>query len=158
MSDPGKTTWQDDRATVHFERWFDAPIDSVWTAITSPQGLEAWLSAATVDLRIGGEIDLDFGESGLAGGAIIDLAPGESVEFEWQFPGEDPSVVRFDLRSENGGTRFTLNHRLLPGDQATGYGAGWHAHLDQLDEVLAHRAVSDWDARFQELLPLYQSG
>lgn len=158
MSDHGTTSWQGDRATVHFERWIDAVIDDVWEAVTTPQGLESWLSPAKVDLRVGGVIDLDFGETGLAGGEILQLAPGATIEFEWAFPGEPDSVLRIELAAEDGGTRITLNHRLLPGDQVIGYGAGWHAHLDQLNEMLTGQEVGDWEYRFRELLPLYEKG
>ena len=89
-----------------------------------------------MDLRIGGSIDLDFGEPGLAGGPILDLIVERAVEFEWHFPGEKPSVVRFELTPENGGTRFTLNHRLLPGDQAAGYGAGWFPSVSAAAEAM----------------------
>lgn len=155
MSDHGTISWQDDRATVHFERWIDAVIDKVWDAVSTAEGLAAWLSPADVDLSHGGSIDLDFGEDGLAGGSIIELQPGSVLEFEWGFPGEPDSILRIELAESNGGTTLRLNHRLLPGDQVVGYGAGWHAHLDQLNEVLTDQAVSDWDARFSELLPQY---
>lgn len=158
MSDLGMTSWQEDRATVHFERWIDATIDAVWDAISTEQGLESWLAPATVDLRPDGSIDLDFKEEGLAGGAIIELTPGSVLEFQWGFPGEPDSVLRIELAESAGGTKLTLNHRLLPGDQVVGYGAGWHAHLDQLAEVVTGRQPSNWDARFAELLPLYQKG
>ena len=158
MSDHGTTSWQGDRATVHFERWIDATVDAVWDAVTTPEGLQGWLSPAKVDLRHGGVIDLDFGESGLAGGTILELSAGTSVEFEWAFPGEPRSVLRVELAPKDGGTRLTLNHRLLPGDQVIGYGAGWHAHLDQLNELLTNQPIGDWDHRYKELLPLYQKG
>jgi len=156
MSDHGTTTWQGDRATVHFERWIDAVIEDVWSAISTPDGLAGWLSPATVDLVNGGSVDLDFGEEGLAGGTIIELVPGKVLEFEWAFPGEPDSILRLELAQSKGGTTITLNHRLLPGDQVVGYGAGWHAHLDQLADVVTNQPVGDWDARFEELLPLYR--
>ncbi len=158
MTNHGTTTWQGEQATVHFERWIDAVIDDVWTAITTPQGLESWLAPAKVDLRQGGTIDLDFREDGLAGGTILELIPGSVLEFEWGFPGEPDSVLRVELTAKNGGTKLTLNHRLLPGDQVVGYGAGWHAHLDRLNEVLTHQPPADWQQRFEELLPVYQKG
>ena len=157
MTDMGTVTRQEDTATVVFERWLDATHDAVWQAISTADGLAAWLSPASVDLVDGGSIDLDFGEDGLAGGAIIELVPGTVLEFEWAFPGEPDSVLRIELAPSEGGTTLTLRHRLLPGDQAVGYGAGWHAHLDQLGEVVTEQTVRDWDARFLELLPLYSA-
>ncbi len=114
---------------------------------------------ATVDLRADGTMDIDFGEEGLAGGAIIDLVPGSPIEYEWRFPGEPDSIVRFDLEAlDDGRTRLRLHHRRLPSDQAVGYGAGWYAHLDQLADALTGGADFNWIHRFNQLLPEYRSG
>ena len=156
MTDYGTTSWDGDRAVVHFERWIDATIDAVWEAISTDEGLEAWLAPSKVNLAPDGEVNIDFGEDGLAGGTIIDLVPGQVLEYNWGFPGEPDSILRIELEAHDGGTRLRLNHRLLPADQAVGYGAGWHAHIDQLVEVVTGQEVSDWMTRFNELLPEYQ--
>lgn len=156
MDEYGKVTWQDDRATVEFERWIDAVIDRVWDAISTEAGLEAWLAPAKVDLSPDGEVNLDFKEEGLAGGAILELVPGSVLEYNWGFPGEPDSVLRIELESKGDGTILRLQHRLLPSDQAVGYGAGWHAHLDLLTEHVTDQEQSDWDVRFGELLPRYR--
>lgn len=147
------------RATVTFDRIFDAAMADVWSMLTTDEGLERWLAPATVDLRTDGTMDIDFGEEGLAGGAIIDLVPGSSIEYEWRFPGEPDSIIRFDLEAlDQGRTRLRLLHRLLPSDQAVGYAAGWHAHLDQLVDALGGGTDFDWVIRFNQLLPEYRSG
>ncbi len=151
----GSVTKDGDRAMVRFERWLDASIDDVWEALTTPEGLESWLAPAAVDLRKGGMMDIDFGEDGLAGGTIRALDPPTLVEYDWKFPGEPDSVIRFELRAEGGRTRLVLEHRRLPVDQAVGYGAGWHAHLDRLEARLADVEPGEWMDRFQELLPAY---
>ena len=156
MTDNGTVSWQEDRATVHFERWIDAAIDAVWDAISTDEGLEAWLAPAKVNLVADGEVNIDFGEEGLAGGAIIELIPGQVLEYNWAFPGEPDSILRIELEAREGGTTLRLNHRLLPSDQAIGYGAGWHAHIDQLVQVVTGQEVADWMQRFTELLPQYQ--
>lgn len=156
MTDQGALSWHEDRAAVRFERWIDATIDAVWDAVTTADGLASWLSPATVDLRLGGSVDLDFGEDGLAGGAILQLTPGAMIEFEWGFPGEPDSILRLELSPSEGGTTVVLDHRMLPQDQAVGYGAGWHAHLDQLGDVLSGRPINNWDDRFGELMPVYR--
>jgi uncharacterized protein YndB with AHSA1/START domain len=47
-----------------------APIDSVWTAFTTPAGLEAWMVAhASVDLRIGGTIRTVYAPAATLGDA-----------------------------------------------------------------------------------------
>lgn len=151
----GTVDLDEDRASVTFDRVFDARIDRVWAMLTTPDGLERWLSPANLDLRVGGQIDLDFGEEGLAGGAITDLQPPVVLEYHWQFPGEPDSIIRFELEDLGSQTRLRLHHRLLPLDQAIGYGAGWHAHLDQLAHALVSDTEFDWTARFNELMARY---
>ena len=71
-------------------------------------------------------------------------------------PGEPDSVVCFELRADGDATVITLTHRMLGLGHAAGYGAGWHAHLDQLAAALAGESLS-WDDRFAELIGDYQT-
>lgn len=143
---------------VTFERVLDAAIDVLWSVLATEEGLERWLAPAKIDLRIGGAVDLDFGEGEVAGGEIIELEPGRTLEYRWRFTGEPDSIIRFELHPiDDSTTRLTLDHRLLPADQAIGYAAGWHAHLDALASALESKAEFDWMARFNELMPEYQT-
>lgn len=157
MSELGSLRSELDRAVVRFERTISASIDIVWDLISTGEGLEQWLAPATVDLREGGVVDIDFREDGLAGGSIIALSPGTALEYHWQFPGEPDSIIRFELTEVETGTHLTLEHRLLPIDQCVGYGAGWHAHIDHLEAIVTGDAPSDWDERFRTLLPRYET-
>lgn len=157
MSDYGTLQQDVDRAIVRFERTIDAAIDVVWDLIATGDGLEKWLAPAQVDLRVGGDMDIDFGEDGLAGGAITHVDPPALLEYHWRFPGEPDSIIRFELTETEAGTRLVLEHRLLPLDQCVGYGAGWHAHIDQLEAMATSGEALDWDARFGALLPEYRS-
>lgn len=157
-SNYGTLTTSDDGPTVNFERIIDASIDKVWAMLTTNNGLQLWLAPASVDLRVGGTIDIDFGEGEMVGGKITDLVPESILEYHWRFTGEPDSIIRFELEAVNANTtRLTLNHRLLPADQATGYAAGWHAHLDQLEEAGIGNQPFDWMERFDAVLPEYQS-
>jgi len=103
-------------------------------------------------------VDIDFGEGEVVGGEIVDLVPGSSLEYHWRFTGEPDSMVRFELEAiDSGTTKLRLDHGLLPDDQAVGYGAGWHAHLDQMASQLAGTNTFDWDERFSALMPEYQN-
>jgi uncharacterized protein YndB with AHSA1/START domain len=154
----GEFRTTDQRPEVEFERTLASPIDRVWAMLTTEEGLRVWLTPARVDLSSGGSIDLDFGEDEMAGGEITDLVPGETIEYRWRFPGEPDSMVRFDLEPvDRSTTRLRLRHWMLPSDQAVGYGAGWHAHLDQLEAALDGSGEIDWMERFRELMPEYQT-
>lgn len=58
------------------------------------------------------------------------------------------------MPQEAGGTLLVLDHRRLDADAAPGYAAGWHAHLDALEELFGS-TTSDWYARYQTLRPHY---
>lgn len=153
----GRMSTQDGQPHVEFERVLDAAIDTVWALLSTEDGLEKWLAPATVDLRFGGTMDIDFGDGGVAGGEIVELVPGVALEYHWRFTGEPDSVVRFELEVVSPQkTRLRLMHSLLPVDQATGYSAGWHAYLDQLEAVLAGQNSIEWIERYQSLLPEYR--
>jgi uncharacterized protein YndB with AHSA1/START domain len=152
------TRESEDRATVHFERVYDYRQHELWSALTEPEQLRGWLGDAEVDLRVGGRIVIRFGDTAdeVAQGTIRELDPPRLLEYDWTFPGESDSVLRLELQPRGEGTLLVLDHRRLPRAAAAGYGAGWHAHLDGLDALLAG-ASSDWDSRFAELLPDYKA-
>jgi uncharacterized protein YndB with AHSA1/START domain len=144
-----------DRAALHFERLYDFTPDELWAALTDPDRIQGWLARATrFELYVGGAVQLDFGESEdeRATGTIRELDPGRVLEYEWRFPGEDESVVRFEIVPREQGTLLVLDHRRLSRAAAAGYGAGWQAHLEALG---GERELAHWDQRFQELQPRY---
>jgi uncharacterized protein YndB with AHSA1/START domain len=149
---------EDERVAVRFERMLEATPEEVWEALTDPELLGRWLATAAVDLRVGGEIALRFGEDGsMEGGRILVLDPPRSLEYVWTFTGEPDSVVRFELTPAGPGrTLLVLDHRLLSPGTAPGYGAGWHAHLDALEATLTGSETGDWFARYEALRPEYE--
>ena len=50
-SEYGNVSIDNTRATVAFDRVFDAAMATVWDMLTTDDGLERWLAPATVDLR-----------------------------------------------------------------------------------------------------------
>lgn len=146
-----------DRRAVHFERRYDPPVEDVWRALVEPDQLRGWLAEAEVEPRVGGRVELSFGDGPgeLTVGTIRVFNPPHVLEYDWTYEGEPGSVVRFELRSEGGGTALVLHHRLLSIDAAPGYGAGWHAHLDLLGEQLESEAHSSWPERYEALRPDY---
>jgi uncharacterized protein YndB with AHSA1/START domain len=145
-------------ATVRFERRLSAPIERVWTAITDPGELAAWLAATSLDLEVGGRVEHIFDPADPGGrvtGTILRVEPMTVLEYEWRFPGEPDSILRYDLVADGDTTVMTLTHRLLGTNQASGYSAGWHAYMDALEAVLAGAEAPDWDTRFTELRAAY---
>jgi hypothetical protein len=64
-------------------------------------------------------------------------------------------VLRFELEPDGDGTLLTLDHRGLHTD-GTGYGAGWHAHVDCLEAEAAGTERPSWSASFDAALPEFQ--
>jgi uncharacterized protein YndB with AHSA1/START domain len=151
----GTVTNFDASATVRFERIIDAAIGRVWRALTDAEDLGNWLAPTEMELRRGGRVAIDFGEGGRVTGEVIVADAPNTLEYTWDFTGEGRSVVRFELTMEGARTRLVLEHRLLPPDQAVGYGAGWHAHLDVLTAHVTGGTPVDWDERFAEVLGSY---
>jgi uncharacterized protein YndB with AHSA1/START domain len=139
---------------VRFERRYAVAPAAVWAALTEPEQLRGWLTEATTfDHEVGGRVELRFGDepNQTINGSIRVYDPPRALEYEWHWPGQATSTVRFELRSDGGGTLLVLDHRGLPAESATGYAAGWHAYLDRL-----HDDAADWDERFRKVLPRYR--
>jgi uncharacterized protein YndB with AHSA1/START domain len=150
----GTVTNFEDSATVRFERRLATPVETVWHAITDEQSLAAWLAPTQLDGRVGGAVHVDFGD-GQVQGIVTVFEPPHTLEYTWTFTGEPDSTLRISLTPTSSGTELVLEHRLLPSDQAPGYGAGWHAHLDMLGSTVEGTAAVDWDERFNAVLGSY---
>jgi uncharacterized protein YndB with AHSA1/START domain len=154
----GRLQADGERCSVRFERRYVVAPAELWEALTEPGRLRRWLGdAVRFDRAVGGRIELRLGddESQRVEGAILAFDPPRLLEYEWRWPGEGDSVVRFELAAAGDGTLLVLDHRRLPPSAATGYGAGWHAHLDGL-ELSFRGEEQSWDDRFAELLPVYR--
>ena len=140
--------------TLRFERLLTFSPEEVWAALTEPARLREWLAEAEVVPGPEGSVTLDFGEGGKESGRITVWDPPAVLAYEWQ--SEGPSLVRWELSAvdEGSATRLTLEHTRLRPEVSPGYGAGWHAHLDQLEGHLAGD-VPDWQELFAELQPRY---
>ena len=149
-----------ERCAVAFRRLYDFTADELWSALTDPAQLGRWLATATrFDREAGGEVELVFADSSgdqHAGGRILTWDEPHVLEYEWRFPGEDDSIVRFELHPQEFGTLLVLDHRQLGRTAGSGYGAGWHAHLDALGRLYDF-SDDAWTQRFEELLPDYRS-
>ena len=153
MSTPGTIEADGDRRRLRFERRFDAEIADVWSALIDPERLARWLAATSF---ANGRVEIAFDGGDVVTGAVLAWEPPLLVEYEWRYPGETESVVRFELAQDGDGTLLVLEHRRLGTDQSVGYAAGWHAHLDGLAAELDGRP-STWDERFDAWLPHYRT-
>jgi len=158
MTDFGTMRVDGGGATVRFERWYPASPDQTWAALTDSERMGRWLGAeVTIDARTGGAVLLRWGSGDEMHGVITACEAGRLLQYTWHEAALGvESVVRFELLPERSGTLLVLEHSRVPPDQAAGFGAGWHGHLDALAAELAGRAI-DPHERFRELGPEYAS-
>jgi uncharacterized protein YndB with AHSA1/START domain len=154
-----------DRYVLRFERRLSHPIERVWAALTDPGEIVGWLAEADVDLREGGEVELrwlntdDEGNQAVMHATITRLEPPRLLEYD----GDIHGLLRWELREDGDGTvlEFT-NITPAPDEFLLKVLAGWHVHLEHLEDALDSRPV-DWPTwnsgaprrRWQELHDLY---
>jgi uncharacterized protein YndB with AHSA1/START domain len=142
MNRQGSAEFHADRATLRFERRLRHPIDRVWSAITDPDELEAWWGRVGVELRAGGRMRIEWLNGDVTmDAAITELDPPRVLEIE----GEPHGTLRFELTPDDGGTLLTFVARSqIPEDFRSKVLAGWHFHLDALEDLVDHGTRIDW--------------
>ena len=119
---------------VRLTRYYRAAPDEVWAALTEPDSLARWLAApASVDLRLGGSFRLQLAEGETMDGRVRAVEPPRMLELDWQRRGEEPSILRFELSPNAGGTMLVLDHRRIDARVGMRYAAQWERQLRRLD-------------------------
>lgn len=162
MADGVVTDHGDGRYTLRYERLLNHPIERVWAALTDPEELIGWLAEAELDLVEGGSISLtwqnvisseqveqydirgfedkDLEERTPVTGTITRVDRPHLLEYETDSFG----LMRWELREQDGGCLLTFSSTLdAPEEMLTQMLAGWHQHLDGLNEALAG-GPTDW--------------
>jgi uncharacterized protein YndB with AHSA1/START domain len=129
------------------------PPTKVWRALTTAEGLGTWFGQkATVDLRVGGLVQLTFEGHDTLDLRIERLEPPAVFGYTWAInglPADDPrrTYVEFTLEPDGDGTRLTVvesGFAQVPDDVHTGaYGGnvqGWQSELNELIEYLDAQA------------------
>lgn len=141
---------------VRVEDVYGTDVEDVWSAITDPNRLARWIATVEGDLRVGGRVEVWF-TSNSGGPARIDicdpprrllvtLGPGTSEETE----------IEAILSPVGEQTRLVVEQRGIPLDELAAHGAGWQAHVEDLDTYLAGREPAPWQRRWTELTPAYE--
>jgi uncharacterized protein YndB with AHSA1/START domain len=122
--------------------------NSVWTALTTAEGLAAWFgNEARIDLRPGGPARMSW-----TGGFAVDMRVERVDEpsvfgFTWQIyglPKDDPrrTYVEFTLEPIAAGTRLTVVEsgfaQLSPDAYRTAYDGNTKGWALELDELVSH--------------------
>lgn len=144
MDDLGTMEHRDGLDVLRFERRLAHPVEQVWAAITSPGELPGWWGNATVDLELGGRFDVQWldGMGPRREATITALDPPHLLETT----GDPHGVIRFELAPDGErATRLTFTVEMeLPEEYRGQTLAGWHWHLDALEDALGGMPQA-WD-------------
>jgi uncharacterized protein YndB with AHSA1/START domain len=94
-----------------------APREKVWTAFTTPKGLDGWWGTrgSEIDLRPGGKLRLHWRGWGAEQDinadvdcVILEVTPPTRFVYQWGDTPADMTTVEFDLEDRPGGTLLRL--------------------------------------------------
>jgi uncharacterized protein YndB with AHSA1/START domain len=136
-----------------------APPAEVFSYLTDPARYVRWMGrSAVLEARPGGRYEVTMSDGFRAAGTFIAADPPHRVIFTWGFaddeaasrtkePGGDRTAsdmpagstrVTVTLAAEAGGTRLTLRHDNLPGEElAAAHQVAWGTYLPRLAAVAA---------------------
>jgi uncharacterized protein YndB with AHSA1/START domain len=148
-----------DQRVIRFERRLDHPVERVWRALTEPGEIAAWLAVADpLELEEGGRVVLTWqntdpdGNTAVARGTVSALDPPRLIEFDTDIHGR----LRWELEPDGDGTALTFTAEVeLPEEYELEVLAGWHIHLDHLEEVLDGGSI-DWPSWDSEHMPEWE--
>ncbi len=123
-----------------------APIEKVWQAVATSEGIAAWWMPNTFKPQVGHEFILHAGPFGDSPCKVTELEPMKRVSFNW---GKDWTLT-FELEEQEGKIAFTLIHSGWAAEGATEFG--------QPHEVVRGIMDGGWDKIVHESLPAYVEG
>ncbi|MGX1672443.1 SRPBCC family protein [Streptomyces sp. NPDC055400] len=155
---PGTSRTEGHTHTLHFTIPLPHPVEEVWAAVATPEGLPGWLAAADVlEPRLGGAVTLRWLNNGRAHQGRVTAWDGERVA-EYTLEGPH-GRMRFHLEPTARDATTLRFTREIDGDDAArlDYLAAWHDHFEHLAAALDGRPTDEraWAAwtpsRWQEL-------
>lgn len=96
----------------------NAPIEKVWNAVATAEGIASWWMPSTFEPILGKEFILHAGDFGDSPCKVTELDPPNRLGFDW---GKDWHLT-FELKNVNGKTEFTLIHSGWDAEKATEFG------------------------------------
>jgi uncharacterized protein YndB with AHSA1/START domain len=126
------------RCELRLTRRYEATPGEVWRVLTEPASIARWLASPVhVELAPGGAFELALANGSRIDGRVRELVPERVLELDWRHGAEERSVVRFELRAEDGGTVLVLDHGRIEAPLGMAYIARWSRMLDRLDAEVA---------------------
>lgn len=117
----------------------NAPIQKVWNAVATSEGIEAWFMPNNFEPVLGYEFILNAGPFGDSPCKVTELDPPSRLSFTW---GQDWTLT-FELVEQEGKTEFTLIHSGWDADKVTEFG--------ETHRVVRDRMSNGWVGIAQKL-------
>ena len=120
---------------LRFEVIIPAPIEEVWAAFTTKDGLQTWLwRDVRVDLRPGGDWIVQYTPTATGGGTIVSLEPGREIVIRALAPEQFPTV-----RQARTTAKFRFEADGPKATRVTLLQTGWHTG-EEWDAAYAYLA------------------
>jgi uncharacterized protein YndB with AHSA1/START domain len=127
-----------------YEVQIAAPVQVVWTHLTTAQGLVRWVGpAAAVDPTPGGVLRWTHPNGATVVGRFVEVVPYRRLVFTYGWEdgrlGVPPesTTVEVDLVERDGVTILRLVHHGLPPETVEDHQRGWAYFLGELRDALA---------------------
>ncbi|WP_394697068.1 SRPBCC family protein [Pseudoxanthomonas japonensis] len=161
--------------TLRLQRSLPGPIERVWHYLTDSEARGSWLASGPMDLRVGGDVRLEFHNDDLSdhrvptperyrtedgchhqSGQVTACEPPHLLAHTWGEADGSASEVRFDLQPDGDRVLLTITHARLPDRAALlSVSAGWHAHVGILLDQLEGRAPGNFWVAHEALETAY---
>ncbi len=138
------------KITLEIKRTFDAPLEKVWKAWTTVEGLKKWFGPdhatvvkCTSDFIVGGKysISMNVRESiHTVGGQFTEIKPMEkfSCTFLWAFENSREMLVTVKLRETDGKTQMHFYQEGFPDEESKNmHKGGWSGSFKKLEKECA---------------------
>ena len=151
--------------TLRIQRLLPGPIERVWAYLVDSELRKLWMASGDIELVEGAPFELVWRNDELAavrtGGRPDDIPEEHRMQSEviavdaprklvitWNNTGN----VTFDLEPHGEGVLLTVTHAGFQTRSALiGHSAGWHAHLDVLENLAFEREPKPFWPRWQAL-------
>lgn len=121
------------------DRTIAAPVDVVWSLVSTADGLRAWMAVeAIVELRVGGSIRWVHDNGWVVAGTVEEVVPMRRLRFTygWESGGFpvplESSTVTIELAGRGGATELSIRHTGLTPEMAEQHTGGWAMFVERL--------------------------
>ena len=151
-----------DAHTLQFERTLPGTKEQVWEYLVDDHKRSLWFAGGPTDLVVNGKMELifnnsqfsevtdptpdkyqDYGDGFTSQATILEIQPPDLLVIEWE-----EGLIRFELEDLYANrVKLTLTHERLQDakEYRVGTFAGWHTHLNILEDRLSgHEVKGFW--------------